>query len=57
MEPPAGGSSAAKNRAVLVVTHDARLLRFADRIVHIEDGSVVREEPADSNLYRLRSAS
>jgi putative ABC transport system ATP-binding protein len=31
-------------RGVLVVTHDPRLLPFADRIVHIEDGSIVREE-------------
>jgi putative ABC transport system ATP-binding protein len=31
-------------RGVLVVTHDPRLLPFADRIVHIEDGGIVREE-------------
>ena len=31
-------------RGVLVVTHDPRLVPFADRIVHIEDGSIVREE-------------
>ena len=31
-------------RGVLVVTHDPRLLPFADRIVHIEDGHIVREE-------------
>ena len=31
-------------RGVLVVTHDPRLLPFADRIVHIEDGVIVREE-------------
>jgi putative ABC transport system ATP-binding protein len=31
-------------RGVLVVTHDPRLLPFADRIVHIEDGAIVREE-------------
>jgi putative ABC transport system ATP-binding protein len=29
---------------VLVVTHDTRLLQFADRIVYIEDGRIVREE-------------
>ncbi|HEY2529446.1 MAG TPA: ABC transporter ATP-binding protein [Xanthobacteraceae bacterium] len=44
-----------RNRAVLVVTHDARLLRFADRIVYIEDGSVTREESPNSSLYRMRS--
>jgi len=31
-------------RGVLVVTHDPRLLPFADRVVHIEDGIIVREE-------------
>ena len=29
---------------MLVVTHDPRLVPFADRIVHIEDGTIVREE-------------
>lgn len=44
-------SSAAKQRgrAVLVVTHDARLFRFADRIVHIEDGAITREERPDAD--------
>ena len=32
------------NRGVLVVTHDPRLLPYADRIVHIEDGNIVSEE-------------
>ena len=31
-------------RGVLVVTHDTRLLPFADRILNIEDGRIVREE-------------
>jgi len=31
-------------RGVLVVTHDRRLLPFASRIVHIEDGRIVGEE-------------
>jgi len=31
-------------RAVLVVTHDPRILPFADRIVRIEDGRIVGEE-------------
>jgi putative ABC transport system ATP-binding protein len=31
-------------RGVLVVTHDPRLIPFADRIVYIEDGKIVREE-------------
>jgi len=33
-----------RSRGVLVVAHDPRILRFADRVVHIEDGSIVREE-------------
>jgi putative ABC transport system ATP-binding protein len=37
-----------RRRAVLVVTHDPRLFEFADRIVHIEDGALTREEPADA---------
>lgn len=32
------------SRGVLVVTHDPRLVAFADRIIHIEDGRIVREE-------------
>jgi putative ABC transport system ATP-binding protein len=32
------------SRGVLVVTHDPRILPFADRIVHIEDGRIVNEE-------------
>ena len=36
------------SRGVLVVTHDPRLLPFADRIVHIEDGSIVREQSRDA---------
>ncbi len=31
------------SRGVLVVAHDPRILRFADRVVHIEDGCIVRE--------------
>jgi putative ABC transport system ATP-binding protein len=41
------------NRGVLVVTHDPRLVPFADRIVHIEDGNIVREESGGATR-RLR---
>jgi len=34
--------------AVLVVTHDTRLLPFADRIINIEDGRIVGEEKSDA---------
>jgi putative ABC transport system ATP-binding protein len=33
-------------RGVLVVTHDPRLLPFADRVIHIEDGRIRRQERA-----------
>jgi putative ABC transport system ATP-binding protein len=34
------------SRGVLVVTHDPRILPFANRIVRIEDGRIVSDEPA-----------
>jgi putative ABC transport system ATP-binding protein len=36
-----------RGRAVLVVTHDARLFEFADRVVHIEDGALTGEQASD----------
>jgi putative ABC transport system ATP-binding protein len=50
-------ASIARNhgRAVLVVTHDTRLLEFADRIVYIEDGALTHEEKPGANVYRLRA--
>ena len=39
-----------RGRAVLVVTHDPRLFGFADRIVHIEDGSLTADEFNDPNV-------
>jgi putative ABC transport system ATP-binding protein len=33
-----------RERAVLIVTHDPRLLPFADRVVHIEDGRIIDEQ-------------
>jgi putative ABC transport system ATP-binding protein len=43
-----------RGSAVLVVTHDPRLFGFADRIVHIEDGSLTRGESAGTEVARLR---
>jgi putative ABC transport system ATP-binding protein len=34
-----------REHAVLIVTHDPRLLPFADRVVHIEDGRIIDEQP------------
>ena len=44
-----------QGRAVLVVSHDARLSGFADRIVHIEDGTLTGDERPNSYGQRLRS--
>ncbi len=43
-----------RNRAVLVVTHDSRLLSFADRTIYIEDGVITSQEGLESNVYRMR---
>ncbi|HEY7242841.1 MAG TPA: ABC transporter ATP-binding protein [Xanthobacteraceae bacterium] len=37
-------------RTVLVVSHDPRILPFADRVVHMEDGRIVREERKGAGL-------
>jgi putative ABC transport system ATP-binding protein len=37
------------NRTVFVVTHDSRILPFADRIVKIEDGSIVSDQRQKRN--------
>ncbi len=34
----------AHGRAVVMVTHDPRVLSYGDRIIHLEDGRIVREE-------------
>ena len=44
------GIAQEKGRAVLIVTHDPRLLPFADCVVHIEDGRIVREERRGDKL-------
>ena len=41
----------ARQRAVVVVTHDSRIVDFADRVLQIEDGRIVADEP------RRRSAA
>jgi putative ABC transport system ATP-binding protein len=44
------GIAQEQGRAVLIVTHDPRLLPFADRVVHIEDGRIVGEERPGAKL-------
>lgn len=44
-----------RDRAVLVVTHDTRLTGFAQRIIHIEDGRLIREETAEAPRRQVHS--
>jgi putative ABC transport system ATP-binding protein len=36
-------------RAVVMVTHDPRVLSYGDRILHLEDGRLMREETGDGS--------
>ena len=40
----------AQNKAVVIVTHDSRVLEFGDRIVRMEDGCIVSTTSASSGL-------
>jgi putative ABC transport system ATP-binding protein len=46
-----------RDRAVLVVTHDPRILPFADRIVEIEDGRLVGERRGGAEHARMPKAA
>jgi putative ABC transport system ATP-binding protein len=37
-----------RDRAVVIVTHDSRMLGYADRIVHLEDGRIVEPDTTSS---------
>lgn len=41
------GLAHGRGRAVVIVTHDTRLMDFADRAIRLEDGLVVPSEPAE----------
>ena len=43
------------SRAVFVVTHDPRILPFADRILRIEDGRIVGERRSDIRAESQRA--
>jgi putative ABC transport system ATP-binding protein len=45
------------SRGVLVVTHDPRILPFAHRVVHIEDGRIVSEERGQAALDAAQAAA
>jgi putative ABC transport system ATP-binding protein len=38
------------NRAVVMVTHDPRVLSYGDRILHLEDGRLIGEEQPNGEL-------
>ncbi|HZM11113.1 MAG TPA: ABC transporter ATP-binding protein [Candidatus Limnocylindrales bacterium] len=42
-------------RGVLVVTHDSRVMSFADRIIHIEDGRLVGDELGSADAAKMRT--
>lgn len=47
-------------KTVILVTHDPRHLRYADRIFYIKDGKItrqVRQKPSQPQLSKLRDAS
>jgi putative ABC transport system ATP-binding protein len=46
-----------RDRAVLVVTHDPRIIPFADRIIEIEDGLLVTEKSGEPRRLRLPKAA
>ena len=41
-----------QDRAVVIVTHDPRVLPFGDRIIHLEDGRILREEGNRAGVLR-----
>ena len=46
-----------RGRAVAVVTHDSRVMRFADRTVRIEDGLIAKERPEFALGWAAEDAS
>jgi putative ABC transport system ATP-binding protein len=42
-----------RDRSVVIVTHDNRMLGYADRIVHLEDGRIVPAEPTATGARDL----
>ena len=42
------------SRAMFIVTHDPRIVPFADRILRIEDGRIVDDQRSGANVRTLR---
>jgi putative ABC transport system ATP-binding protein len=43
--------------SVLVVTHDSRMTSLADRVIHIEDGRLVRDERGTAEPAKMRTTA
>jgi putative ABC transport system ATP-binding protein len=46
-----------KERAVIIVTHDNRIHNFADRIIHMSDGEIVKDERINKSLETQENSS
>ena len=46
-----------RGATLVIVTHDSRIFDYADRIEHLEDGSIVRNEDASIPSIRISNAS
>ena len=44
-------------QGVLVVTHDSRMTSFADRVISIEDGHLVRDERGSVDAAKMRATT
>ncbi len=42
-------------RALFIVTHDPRIMPFADRILRIEDGRIVSDQPGGKHIRAVRA--
>jgi len=42
-------------RAMFIVTHDPRIMPFADRILRIEDGRIVSDQRRGANVSAVRA--
>lgn len=44
-------------RAVVMVTHDPRVLSYGDRIIHLEDGRIIREDSGSETAEQALAAA
>src|SRR5262249_31964405 len=51
---PYGPARRWRARAMFIVTHDPRIMPFADRILRIEDGRIVDDQRGGANVRALR---